>query len=80
MVCAAFADASFKPGQADVNHGRGERYRATVVGPGVTPDAYWEGPALPRFNAHNKEHVRHDREMNALVDSLGETDPRCTTD
>lgn len=25
--------------------GKGERYRATVVGPGVTPDAMWEGPA-----------------------------------
>jgi hypothetical protein len=25
--------------------GRGERYRATVIGPGVTPLAYWEGPA-----------------------------------
>jgi hypothetical protein len=23
--------------------GRGVRYRATVMGPGVTPDAYWEG-------------------------------------
>jgi hypothetical protein len=25
--------------------GRGERYRATVIGPGVTPDVYWEGAA-----------------------------------
>lgn len=23
--------------------GRGQRYRATVIGPGVTPDVYWEG-------------------------------------
>jgi hypothetical protein len=23
--------------------GRGRRYRATVIGPGVTPDVYWEG-------------------------------------
>jgi hypothetical protein len=23
--------------------GRGERYRATIIGPGVTPDMYWEG-------------------------------------
>ncbi len=80
VVCAAFADAGFKPDQVNVNHGRGERYRATVAGPGVTPDAYWEGAALPHFNPRNKEHVRHDREMNALVDSFGETDPRCTTD
>jgi hypothetical protein len=25
--------------------GMGTRYRATVIGPGVTPDVYWEGPA-----------------------------------
>ena len=25
--------------------GRGERYRATLIGPGVTPDVTWEGPA-----------------------------------
>jgi hypothetical protein len=25
--------------------GDGTRYRATIIGPGVTPDAYWEGPA-----------------------------------
>jgi hypothetical protein len=23
--------------------GKGTRYRATVIGPGVTPDIYWEG-------------------------------------
>ena len=25
--------------------GTGERYRATIIGPGVTPDIYWEGAA-----------------------------------
>ena len=25
--------------------GKGERYRATIIGPGVTPDVYWEGAA-----------------------------------
>ena len=25
--------------------GMGTRYRATVIGPGVTPDVYWEGPS-----------------------------------
>ena len=25
--------------------GKGERYRATVIGPGVTPDAFWQGDA-----------------------------------
>ena len=31
--------------------GRGTRYRATVVGPGVTPDVTWEAPALGAFDA-----------------------------
>ena len=25
--------------------GKGLRYRATIIGPGVTPDVYWEGPS-----------------------------------
>ena len=25
--------------------GNGKKYRATVIGPGVTPDVMWEGPA-----------------------------------
>ncbi len=25
--------------------GKGERYRATIIGPGVTPDIYWESEA-----------------------------------
>src|SRR5205823_2081405 len=28
--------------------GAGERYRATIIGPGVTPDAFWEGGAPSR--------------------------------
>jgi hypothetical protein len=31
-------------------HGRGTRYRATVSGPGVTPDVTWEAPALGAFD------------------------------
>lgn len=30
--------------------GKGERYRATVIGPGVTPDVYWEAPAPGPYN------------------------------
>jgi hypothetical protein len=30
--------------------GRGDRYRATVIGPGVMPDMYWESPALGAYN------------------------------
>ena len=31
--------------------GKGERYRATVIGPGVTPDVMWEGAAPGPFDA-----------------------------
>jgi hypothetical protein len=30
--------------------GRGTRYRATIIGPGVTPDAFWEGAAPGPYN------------------------------
>jgi hypothetical protein len=30
--------------------GKGQRYRATVIGPGVSPDVYWESPAPGAFN------------------------------
>jgi hypothetical protein len=80
LVCAAFAGADFMPGNPSVNRGRGERYRATVAGPGVAPDAFWEGASLGAFDPRNPEHVRADEAANALVDSLGDTDTRCTTD
>jgi hypothetical protein len=31
--------------------GQGTRYRATIIGPGVTPDAYWEAPAPGPYDA-----------------------------
>ena len=30
--------------------GKGERYRATIIGPGVTPDVYWEGVPLGAYD------------------------------
>jgi hypothetical protein len=30
--------------------GKGERYRATIIGPGVTPDVSWESPAPGSYN------------------------------
>ncbi|MGD0167433.1 MAG: hypothetical protein ABSC51_09125 [Gaiellaceae bacterium] len=44
--------------------GNGQRYRATVVGPGVTPDVTWEGSALgaydPIFDAQQKAQEKID--------------------
>ena len=31
--------------------GHGERYRATIIGPGVTPDVMWQGEALGQYDA-----------------------------
>ena len=30
--------------------GKGERYRATIIGPGVTPDVMWQGNALGEYD------------------------------
>jgi hypothetical protein len=39
----AFCYGFFRHGKRPV--GKGERYRATIIGPGVTPDIYWESDA-----------------------------------
>jgi hypothetical protein len=51
--------------------GRGKRYRATVIGPGVTPDVYWEGLAPSAYD--------HDFDLFANEDmsSLLAGDPHC---
>jgi len=47
--------------------GKGERYRATVIGPGVTPDAFWEGNAPGQYdrgldaNANDEIRTLNDR-------------------
>ena len=45
--------------------GKGERYRATVIGPGVTPDVYWESPAPGPFDR------QLDAFANAVIQTLG---------
>ncbi len=51
--------------------GNGERYRATVIGPGVTPDAYWEGAGLGSYDS------ALDAQMNELARQVAEGDSRC---
>jgi hypothetical protein len=44
--------------------GRGKRYRATVIGPGVTPDIVWEGVAPGAFDeARDAEANEEQRQM-----------------
>ena len=49
--------------------GKGERYRATVIGPGVTPDLFWMSDAPGPFDA------AVDKAANDELDALG--DPLC---
>ena len=52
--------------------GNGERYRATVIGPGVTPDVMWLGPPPAAYDA------AADTEANAHQRSVLGADARCT--
>jgi hypothetical protein len=54
--------------------GVGERHRVTVMGPGVTPDVMWEGPALGPYDPDA------DSVFNALFDRLLGSDKVCTTE
>jgi hypothetical protein len=51
--------------------GHGERYRATVIGPGVAPDAYWESAGLGAYDP------TLDAQMNELGKQIAGGDPRC---
>lgn len=73
--CAIFAENLTD--QYGTNRGAGTRYRVTVVGPGVTPDLVWEGASLGAWNAADPGIVQHEQEMNQLMASLGDRDPRC---
>ena len=55
--------------------GNGERYRISVIGPGVTPDIRWEGEGLPTFDRTNSEHLKREQEMNAWRAKLASGDP-----
>ncbi len=44
----AFCYGFFSHGSRPV--GKGERYRATIIGPGVTPDVMWQGEAPGDYN------------------------------
>lgn len=51
--------------------GAGKRYRATVIGPGVTPDVTWEGAAPGAYDP------ARDDEANGAQRALLGNDPRC---
>jgi hypothetical protein len=54
VFCYGFYEHDPYPGYPAVGRrpqGKGTRYRATVIGPGVTPDVTWEGAALGAYDA-----------------------------
>lgn len=57
--------------------GKGEQYRLTAEGPGVTPDISMTMPGLPDYNPANPAHVSYERQMNSILDSIIGTDKLC---
>ena len=54
--------------------GKGEAYRATIIGPGVTPDIFWQGPSPGAYDPGR------DRARNAEQVALGRAGSRCRVD
>jgi hypothetical protein len=57
--------------------GNGNQYRATVEGPGVTPDVSVAVPGLPDFDPHNSGDVSYEQRMNDLLDAIVGPDKLC---
>lgn len=76
--CAIFARHHEDKGV--VNKARGERYRLTIAGPGVTPDLFREIEALPEYDPSDPALVAHELEMNAILRGLRDTTRFCAGD
>jgi hypothetical protein len=58
----------------------GERYRVTVMGPGVTPVVSWEDAGLGRFNAANPAHHAFEESANGIFDRVMAGDRICANE
>lgn len=58
------------PSRSLLVRGHGQRYRITVIGPGVTPDVVWQGSGLHDFDRDNPADLEYEREMNAIQDEV----------
>jgi hypothetical protein len=56
--------------------GNGEAYRATVIGPGVSPDALWSGAGLPEWTNSPDQNDLEER-MNRISSSMMTNDSKC---
>ena len=57
--------------------GNGNQYRATVEGPGVTPDVSVTVAGLSDFDPANPEHVAYEQRQNDLLDTIVGPDKLC---
>ncbi|HET9675840.1 MAG TPA: hypothetical protein VFP31_13715 [Gaiellaceae bacterium] len=64
------------PSSAPRPSSRGERYRISVMGPGVTPTLMWEAAGLPPFNGSSEHHTVEQR-ANAAFDRVMAGDRIC---
>ena len=74
VFCYGFYEHDPYPGYPATGRrpqGKGERYRATVIGPGVTPDVVWEGTPLGAYDR------ALDLELHELQRTLYSNDALC---
>ena len=67
---ASYPDGPQRP------RGNGERYRATVMGPGVTPLAFWSGAGLSEWTNSPDQNDHEDR-MNRISNTMMANDEKC---
>jgi hypothetical protein len=71
-------DASL-PGAPARPAGDGDRYRISVVGPGVTPDVTAETPDPGAWDPHDREKVSFEKQQLSLFDEITAGDRFCAT-
>src|SRR5712691_4973033 len=65
------------PRRATLLRGNGEKYRMTVIGPGVSPDVMWQADGLHDFDKKNADDVAYEKQMNSLLDDVTVGDHLC---
>lgn len=74
MFCYGFYPYSGYPGypaQRTVKiPGQGDKYRITMIGPGVTPDVMWAGDGLQDYDSDNQALVDWEQQMNQKLDEM----------